>query len=534
MDHPLAGSGGDELISEAELLASAASAAGDTSPLDAALASFQLSPPVDAHPPLDSDLADLLLGTGTGPNPAPTPAAPAPGAPATADVPFLDPLGAYGPAQPPPAAPAAGPAPVSVPVPVAASAPAPTRAPAPAPAGSSSPPLAAGPPPGTGGPATQDDPLRRPALSNLLSRIRSSTIAKPALSTLGEAPAGHPAPASTVSPPSSSPDLTLTPARLDSINYQDPAVLRPMMTPFYREYFRRYQLLIEFKNLSRSPPPGMYLIPSSTNILEWHGVFFPYRGPYSGAVLRFIIILSPDYPMVAPAVVFVPSIHHPLIDLNNGHLSLEARFHDWHPTRHRLHHVVLYIRYVLENVSHLKALAPEQCVNQFAHDQLCNHPMEFTKIARDCVRLSTNSVQTAGPTPSYTHSATAEKASAAIHLFPFLDPAQESEVLDEIIGTNRLILERHHRQAGVGSRIASFVSDVRGMMSNVGTAPAPGSATGTPVHSRPATVGSLSASPSVVGDNASSHRAAGLAGSPTPARSAVAQPPGTGPAAARK
>jgi len=54
----------------------------------------------------------------------------------------------------------------------------------------------------------------------------------------------------------------------------------------------------------------------------WHGVFFPRRGSYFGAIIRFTI--SFDSPSLVPEVHFQTRVFHPLVDRTTGRVSLSG------------------------------------------------------------------------------------------------------------------------------------------------------------------------------------------------------------------
>ena len=42
---------------------------------------------------------------------------------------------------------------------------------------------------------------------------------------------------------------------------------------------------MEYEQLQSKPPEGVYVMPSLTNVLEWHGVLFVRQGPYARLAL---------------------------------------------------------------------------------------------------------------------------------------------------------------------------------------------------------------------------------------------------------
>ncbi|KAJ1532721.1 hypothetical protein HK405_000891, partial [Cladochytrium tenue] len=88
----------------------------------------------------------------------------------------------------------------------------------------------------------------------------------------------------------------------------------------YSQYFRRMELLIEYKNL-RNPnhcPTGMYVMPDPDNLNEWHCVLFIHRGYYKEGVFKFVLQVPDGYPDEGPTVRFVTDMFHPLVDRDGG------------------------------------------------------------------------------------------------------------------------------------------------------------------------------------------------------------------------
>lgn len=82
--------------------------------------------------------------------------------------------------------------------------------------------------------------------------------------------------------------------------------------------FRTQNLLLEFAALAYVRPTGIYMSLTPGNPRLWSGVLFVRKGPYKTAVLRFRVIFPSDYPLMAPMVVFVSDVFHPLVVASSG------------------------------------------------------------------------------------------------------------------------------------------------------------------------------------------------------------------------
>ncbi|KAI9639747.1 ubiquitin-conjugating enzyme/RWD-like protein [Dioszegia hungarica] len=102
------------------------------------------------------------------------------------------------------------------------------------------------------------------------------------------------------------------------------------------------EIAMEFASLS-SPgacPRGIYMTPSPEALSKWEGVFFVHSGPYSGAILRFVMAFKPDFPHTAPVIRFESEVFHPLIDPKTKVWHPHGPISQWRP---RIHHVVHFL-----------------------------------------------------------------------------------------------------------------------------------------------------------------------------------------------
>ncbi|KAJ3208372.1 hypothetical protein HDU82_002564 [Entophlyctis luteolus] len=129
----------------------------------------------------------------------------------------------------------------------------------------------------------------------------------------------------------------------------------------YSQHFRKYELLVEYKNL-RNPdhcPNGLYVIPDPENLYgkcrprisrnashtntEWHGVLILHRGYYREGVFKFIMSIPEDYPNEAPTVRFLTDMFHPLVD-RSGFFNIRQQFPIWRANTDYICHLLHYVK----------------------------------------------------------------------------------------------------------------------------------------------------------------------------------------------
>ncbi|KAL1925776.1 uncharacterized protein VTP21DRAFT_659 [Calcarisporiella thermophila] len=158
--------------------------------------------------------------------------------------------------------------------------------------------------------------------------------------------------------------------------------------PLYSQYFRRYELMIEFTNL-RNPkhcPSGVYIMPAIDDMNTWYGVLFVRKGYYKNGVFKFRINIPREYPERAPGVAFITDMFHPLVD-QNGQLSIGQQFPTWTPNRDYIFHVLHYVRNIFKKVA-LDGLMEKYCLNKEAYRMYRNEVHIFAKLAQQCAQLS--------------------------------------------------------------------------------------------------------------------------------------------------
>ncbi|KAG0294527.1 hypothetical protein BGZ98_001742, partial [Dissophora globulifera] len=137
-------------------------------------------------------------------------------------------------------------------------------------------------------------------------------------------------------------------------NRPSAAAARPQL---FSDFFRRYELMIEFSNL-RNPhhcPSGLYVMPATDNMNRY----------YRNAVFKFQLLIPPDYPDRRPSVRFLSDMFHPLID-SHGELMLQYQFPQWRPHRDYLFHVLHFVKAVFKKCV-LDTFVEKQAVNKEAY-----------------------------------------------------------------------------------------------------------------------------------------------------------------------
>ncbi|KAJ1972198.1 hypothetical protein H4R35_004809 [Dimargaris xerosporica] len=165
-------------------------------------------------------------------------------------------------------------------------------------------------------------------------------------------------------------------------------------TPSKPEYsspmFRRYELMIEYANLSKFNhcPSNMYVLPAMDNLHEWFGVLFIHQGPYEGGTFRFVVKIPEHYPHARPIIVFLTDMFHPLVG-KTGEFSLAQRFSEWTPNQHFIFHILHYIKSAFK-LSTLKSLHDVHCPNRKAFRMFHEEPAIYHRLAKQCAQLSSS------------------------------------------------------------------------------------------------------------------------------------------------
>ena len=77
-----------------------------------------------------------------------------------------------------------------------------------------------------------------------------------------------------------------------------------------------YHVILEYKNLQKKCPQGVYVLPSTGSMRVWHGVVFVRGALYKNGIFKFRIDIPKAYPSngVRPFVTFHTNVFHPMID----------------------------------------------------------------------------------------------------------------------------------------------------------------------------------------------------------------------------
>ncbi|TPX31853.1 hypothetical protein SmJEL517_g04910 [Synchytrium microbalum] len=160
------------------------------------------------------------------------------------------------------------------------------------------------------------------------------------------------------------------------------------MSGFYTRYFKRYELLIEFKNLQHPSqcPPGIYIMPSPDNLNEWYGCLFIHKGFYARGVFKFVVKIPESYPQLAPSVTFLTDMFHPLID-RFGNMDISHHFPTWRPRKDLISHVLKYVKECFKE-SILSKLDENSVPNKDSLHMFVHERPLFAKLAAQCATLS--------------------------------------------------------------------------------------------------------------------------------------------------
>ncbi|KAF9534348.1 UBC-like protein [Crepidotus variabilis] len=166
-------------------------------------------------------------------------------------------------------------------------------------------------------------------------------------------------------PPAMTPPRTRTRA---------PTQSRPQLTESSQTNDRDTTLLartavsLEYASLIHTGhcPLGIYVIPSSNNLLVWDAVFFVHQGYYADSILKFRLNFPGNYPEAPPTVTFLTDVFHPLIASPSGSFNLAARFRPWRPKEHHAFDILHWIKVAFKKHALDKFTEPD-CFNKEAY-----------------------------------------------------------------------------------------------------------------------------------------------------------------------
>nr|CAH7745157.1 unnamed protein product [Callosobruchus chinensis] len=91
------------------------------------------------------------------------------------------------------------------------------------------------------------------------------------------------------------------------------------------------RIMVETKNLSKDPPPGISATPDEQNCRYFHVLMSgPSGSPYEGGLFKLELFLPENYPMTPPSVRFLTKIFHPNID-KLGRICMDILKDQWSP-----------------------------------------------------------------------------------------------------------------------------------------------------------------------------------------------------------
>ncbi|KAK8079022.1 ubiquitin-conjugating enzyme [Apiospora phragmitis] len=138
----------------------------------------------------------------------------------------------------------------------------------------------------------------------------------------------------------------------------------------------------ELQECESSPPPGLSIAYSESNIYVW---IVTLQGPpgtvYAGGVFTLTLTLPTEYPFKAPGVVFNTRIYHPNVTNDNaGNICLSLlKPEHWKPASR--------IKGVLEAVRQLLVEPqPDDALEARIADEYKNNRAEFDKNAKSYVQ----------------------------------------------------------------------------------------------------------------------------------------------------
>ncbi|OSX60166.1 hypothetical protein POSPLADRAFT_1147806 [Postia placenta MAD-698-R-SB12] len=156
-------------------------------------------------------------------------------------------------------------------------------------------------------------------------------------------------------------------------------------------------------------PLGMYVTPSTGDLLVWDAVFFVHQGYYADSILKFRLTFPPNYPERPPIVQFLTDVFHPLISQQDGTFNLAPRFRLWRPKEHQIFDVLHWVKAAFKKHA-LDDIKEADCLNKEAY-RYHDTTSSFAALATQSSMLS----QSASALFDRDHPSMAGKGSHSIH-----------------------------------------------------------------------------------------------------------------------
>lgn len=157
-------------------------------------------------------------------------------------------------------------------------------------------------------------------------------------------------------------------------------------------------------------PLGMYVTPSTGDLLVWDAVFFVHQGYYADSILKFRLTFPPNYPERPPIVQFLTDVFHPLISQQDGTFNLAPRFRLWRPKEHQIFDVLHWVKAAFKKHA-LDDIKEADCLNKEAYRLYHDTTSSFAALATQSSMLS----QSASALFDRDHPSMAGKGSHSIH-----------------------------------------------------------------------------------------------------------------------
>ncbi|KAI0699819.1 ubiquitin-conjugating enzyme/RWD-like protein [Cytidiella melzeri] len=133
-------------------------------------------------------------------------------------------------------------------------------------------------------------------------------------------------------------------------------------------------------------PLGMYVTPTSNNLLVWDAVFFVHQGYYTDSIFKFRITFPAKYPDRPPVVQFLTDVFHPLISQQDGTFNLAPRFRPWRPKEHHIFDVLHWIKASFKKHA-LDDIKEVDCLNKEAFRSVLTTQIQHIKSLTHLLRL---------------------------------------------------------------------------------------------------------------------------------------------------